>query len=186
MFKNIRYPDSAINLGTMPFFISDGTTTSSIGSIPLVLKANDVQQIIEFTVVDQCTPFNAVLGRPWLHKIKAIPLIYHQCLKFPSLTRIKTIRGSQKSSRACYMKNFRKILSFGSYQFIKQEEIVEKSIQNKHELTTCESGKQHTSFVNLENVSFKDVLSLRTNSPHVKVEILSFLKWNLDTFAWSA
>ena len=37
---------------------------------------------IEFHVVDVESPFNAILGRPWITALNAVPSIAHQCLKF--------------------------------------------------------------------------------------------------------
>ena len=37
---------------------------------------------IEFHVVDVKSPFNAILGRPWITALNAIPSVAHQCLKF--------------------------------------------------------------------------------------------------------
>ena len=38
---------------------------------------------IEFHVVDVESPFNAILGRPWITTLNAVPSVAHQCLKFP-------------------------------------------------------------------------------------------------------
>ena len=38
---------------------------------------------IEFHVVDVESPFNTILGRPWITTLNAVPLVAHQCLKFP-------------------------------------------------------------------------------------------------------
>ena len=39
--------------------------------------------LIEFHVVDVESPFNAILGRPWITALNAVPSVAHQCLKFP-------------------------------------------------------------------------------------------------------
>ena len=38
---------------------------------------------IEFHVVDVKSPFNAILGRPWITALNTVPSVAHQCLKFP-------------------------------------------------------------------------------------------------------
>ena len=38
---------------------------------------------IKFYVVDVESPFNAILGRPWITTLNAVPSVAHQCLKFP-------------------------------------------------------------------------------------------------------
>ena len=37
---------------------------------------------IEFHVVDVESPFNAILRRPWITTLNAVPSVAHQCLKF--------------------------------------------------------------------------------------------------------
>ena len=37
---------------------------------------------IKFHVVDVESPFNAILGRPWITALNAVPSVAHQCLKF--------------------------------------------------------------------------------------------------------
>ncbi|KAF3584651.1 hypothetical protein F2Q69_00029975 [Brassica cretica] len=54
-------------------------------------------------------PFDAIVGRPWLHQMRAVPSVYQQCVKFMSPTGEKTILGSQKQARACHMSEFRKM-----------------------------------------------------------------------------
>ena len=38
---------------------------------------------IKFHVVDVESPFNAILRRPWITALNAVPSVAHQCLKFP-------------------------------------------------------------------------------------------------------
>ena len=84
-------------------------TTYSLGSIELAVTAGEVRKIVEFIVIDRPAPFNAILVRPWLYIMKAVPSTFHQCLKFPNPKGIETIRGSQKSSRTCYLASLKDI-----------------------------------------------------------------------------
>ena len=86
-----------------------GETTYSLGSIELAVTAGEVRKIVEFIVIDRPAPFNAILGRPWLYSMRAVPSTYHQCLKFLTPKGVETIRGSQKSSRICYLASFKDI-----------------------------------------------------------------------------
>ena len=56
----------------------------------------------DFLVIDQPSPFNAVLGRPALKALKAITSIYHLLLKFPTPNRVGQVRGNQEEARRCY------------------------------------------------------------------------------------
>lgn len=48
---------------------------------------------IEFIVMNIDAPYNAILGRSWLGKIKAITSLYHKMLKFSSKEIIVVIQG---------------------------------------------------------------------------------------------
>ena len=50
---------------------------------------------IPFQVVDVPACFNLLLGRPWIHKTKAVPSSLHQKLKFPLGASTVTIRGDK-------------------------------------------------------------------------------------------
>jgi hypothetical protein len=46
-------------------------------------------------VLNSYSPYNANLGRPWLHKMKAVPSTLHQRLRFPTPEGIMEIRGDR-------------------------------------------------------------------------------------------
>jgi len=56
---------------------------------------------IEFMVVDTDSPYNIILGRNWIHKMKAVPSTYHQLIKFPTPSGIMQVRSDQVSAIQC-------------------------------------------------------------------------------------
>ena len=54
----------------------------SLEAITLIVKIGPLSMPIEFHVVNVESPFNAILGRPWITTLNAIPSVAHQCLKF--------------------------------------------------------------------------------------------------------
>ncbi|KAG7557013.1 Retrotransposon gag domain [Arabidopsis suecica] len=86
-------------------FTSD--TSMSLGNIKLPVLAAGVPKIVEFIVFDRPAAYNIILGTPWIYQMKAIPSTYHQCVKFPTLAGIGTIRGDQETSRSCYLMGHR-------------------------------------------------------------------------------
>ena len=58
----------------------NGATTLSIGYITFSVKEGHVTQRILFLVVEDLGPCNAILGRTWLHAMKAVPSTYHQTI----------------------------------------------------------------------------------------------------------
>ncbi|XP_019261952.1 PREDICTED: uncharacterized protein LOC109239814 [Nicotiana attenuata] len=57
----------------------------------ILLPTNDegVTKMTPFEVVDGDMGYNIILGRPWLHEMRAVPSTYHQLLKFPMREGIK-------------------------------------------------------------------------------------------------
>ncbi|RVX14229.1 Transposon Ty3-I Gag-Pol polyprotein [Vitis vinifera] len=56
----------------------NGSSTTSLGDIVLLVQAGPVTLNVQFSVVQELSPFNIILGRTWLHYMKAIPSTYHQ------------------------------------------------------------------------------------------------------------
>ncbi|RVW74067.1 Transposon Tf2-11 polyprotein [Vitis vinifera] len=46
------------------------------------VQAGPVTLNVQFSVVQELSPFNVILGRTWLHYMKAIPSTYHQMVSF--------------------------------------------------------------------------------------------------------
>ena len=108
-FKRMGFTKALLKQERTPLIGFAGETTYSLGSIELAVTAGEIRKIVEFIVIDRPAPFNVILGRPWQYSMKAVPSTYHQCLKFPTPKGVETIRGSQKSSRTCYLASFKDI-----------------------------------------------------------------------------
>ena len=48
----------------------------------LLVKAGTITQQVLFSIVKDLGPYNAIMGRAWLHSMKAIPLTYHQTVSY--------------------------------------------------------------------------------------------------------
>ena len=60
----------------------NGVATTSLGDIVLPVQADPITLNVQFSVVQDLSPFNVILGRTWLHYMKAIPSTYHQMVSF--------------------------------------------------------------------------------------------------------
>ena len=60
----------------------NGASTTSLGDIVLLVQAGPVTLNVQFSVVEDLSPFNAILGRTWLHDMKTIPSTYHQMVSY--------------------------------------------------------------------------------------------------------
>ncbi|KAF8080253.1 hypothetical protein N665_0961s0001 [Sinapis alba] len=79
----------------------NGSSTFLLGTICLNVFAGGVNKLVKFSVIDTKTQYNAILGTPWLHMMKAIPSTYHQCIKFPTKEgTVFTLKGNQRLARS--------------------------------------------------------------------------------------
>nr|GEX59180.1 reverse transcriptase domain-containing protein [Tanacetum cinerariifolium] len=58
---------------------------------------------MNFVVVRSPSPYNGIIGRPWVRKIQAVPSITHGMLKFPLLRGILTLWSSKIIPLECIM-----------------------------------------------------------------------------------
>ncbi|RVX11836.1 hypothetical protein CK203_009438 [Vitis vinifera] len=73
----------------------NGSSTTSLGDIILPVQAGPVTLNVQFSVVQELSPFNVILGRTWLHYMKAIPSTYHQMVSFLTNEGQTDLYGSQ-------------------------------------------------------------------------------------------
>ena len=80
-FMHMKVPPRHLNSAgrILPRF--NGSTTLTVGDIAISVKAGPVTQHVLFSVVED-GPYNAIVGRTWLHAMKAIPSTYHQTISY--------------------------------------------------------------------------------------------------------
>ena len=78
------------------------STTLTVGDISFSIKAGPVTQQLLFSVVEDLGPYNAIVGRTWLHAMKAIPSTYHQTISYLTASGQVDLQGSQLAARQCY------------------------------------------------------------------------------------
>ena len=77
----------------------DHSAQSILGVITLRVSFEREVFPVLFQVMDIKTSFNALLGRPWLHQLKAVASTVHQCVKFiNSRGDLITIQGDEDLS----------------------------------------------------------------------------------------
>ena len=77
----------------------NGATTLTVGDIVISVKAGPITQQVLFSVVEDLGPYNAIVGRAWLHAMKAIPSTNHPTISYPTASRQVDLQGSQLASR---------------------------------------------------------------------------------------
>ena len=56
---------------------------------------------VNFIITDTYSPYIAIVGRPWLHTLGAVPSSLHSKVKFPTGDRVLEIRGCQPTMKQC-------------------------------------------------------------------------------------
>ena len=94
-------PSSLENLRRILFGFN-GSSTTSLGDVTLPVQAGPVVLNVLFSVVENLSPFNAILGRTWLHDMKVIPSTYHQMVSFITHDGQTNLYESQLAAQQCY------------------------------------------------------------------------------------
>ena len=69
----------------------DNTSRKVIGTFKTPCKIGPMETIEEFHIIDITPNYNLLLGRSWLHPIRAIPFSLHQKMKIPWKGRIVVV-----------------------------------------------------------------------------------------------
>ncbi|XP_057484578.1 uncharacterized protein LOC130770943 [Actinidia eriantha] len=72
-----------------------------LGTITLKVRVGSQELVTEFVIVDIPSPYNAIVGRDWLHMIKEVASILHQVIKFVNLRGEEILYGNQVTAKQC-------------------------------------------------------------------------------------
>ena len=56
---------------------------------------------MSFIVVDACSPYTAIVARPWLHAMGAVPSTLHLKVKYLFRDWVEELVGNQSMARQC-------------------------------------------------------------------------------------
>ena len=99
-FKKMKLSSRMLNSTGQILSSFNGATTLTLEDVALPITVRPVTQQILFSVVEDLGPYNAIVGRTWLHSMKAIPSTYHQTVSYLTNTRQVDLLSSQFAARA--------------------------------------------------------------------------------------
>ncbi|KAD3337262.1 hypothetical protein E3N88_32782 [Mikania micrantha] len=79
-----------------------GEAKATVGEIKLPVYIKGVKSMPRFCIIDSLSCYNIILGRPWIHDMKAVPSTYHQCVKLPTPWGVVKINSDQQEAKECY------------------------------------------------------------------------------------
>ena len=82
-----------------PLVSFDGRVVIPKGQISLPINMETKEVMVTFIVVSSFSLYTAILGRPWIHAMGAIPSTLHVKVKFLTKRGVAIVRGSQQVAR---------------------------------------------------------------------------------------
>ena len=107
---DVMYPDLFKGLGLKNHDLAkynsllvsfDGRVMIPQCQMSLLVSMEGKEVTTTFIVVKSFSPYTAILGRPWIHAMGAIPSTLHMKVKFRTERGVATVRGNQKIARQC-------------------------------------------------------------------------------------
>ena len=107
---DVMYPDLFEGLGLKtqdlakydtPLVSFDGRVVIPEGQISLPVNMEGKEVVVTFIVVRSFAPYTAILGRPWIHAMGAVPSTLHVKVKFPTKYGVVEVRGNQQVAKQC-------------------------------------------------------------------------------------
>ena len=101
LFKGLGLKNKDLSKYDTPLVGFDGQMVILEGQISLPVNMEGKEVMVTFIVVALFSPYTAILGRPWIHALGAVPCIFHVKVKFCIEQGITIVRGNQQVARQC-------------------------------------------------------------------------------------
>ncbi|XP_058220738.1 uncharacterized protein LOC131330971 [Rhododendron vialii] len=99
-FQSLGSSPAQLRTASTPLVSFTRAPVWPLGLISLPVRAGSRVLEIEFVVVASPSPYNVILGRTWLHEMKAVASTFHQVVKFVGWNgRQESLRGDQIQSK---------------------------------------------------------------------------------------
>ncbi|XP_026420724.1 uncharacterized protein LOC113316792 [Papaver somniferum] len=138
-----------------------GEVTKAIGKVKIHITVADKSVLGNFLQLDYRAPYNAIVGRDWLHEIGAVTSSYHQCLKFITPEGFMKVRSDQMAAHKCHKKSYKG-------EDVAEPPTVEKLIE-----------------VQIGDEKYKKTFVGADLPAHERDALITLLRANADVFAWS-
>jgi hypothetical protein len=107
LYTKLSMGEAELSSFTSPIFGFSGEPVVPLGKTVLLVLAGPINLQTEFIVVKASSLYNAIMGRDWLHRMRAIPSTLHQKLRFPTKTGIMELNGDQVAAKQCVLAAFK-------------------------------------------------------------------------------
>ena len=94
LFKGLELKSQDLIKYDTPLVSFDGRVVIPEGQISLPVNMEGNEVMVTFIVVNSFSPYTAILGRPWIHAMGAIPSTLHVKVKFCTEQGVAVVQGS--------------------------------------------------------------------------------------------
>ncbi|XP_050259939.1 uncharacterized protein LOC126705019 [Quercus robur] len=101
LYKGLNLKPEDLSPYDSPLVSFEGKTVTPKGIIRLPVQTDSDVVEVNFIMVDVYSPYTAIVARPWLHALGAVPSTLHQEVKYLSRGQVKEIIGNQGMARQC-------------------------------------------------------------------------------------
>ena len=94
LFKGLELKSQDLIKYDTPLVSFDGRVVIPEGQISLPVNMEGNEVMVTFIVVNSFSPYTAILGRPWIHAMGAVPSTLHVKVKFCTEQGVAVVQGS--------------------------------------------------------------------------------------------
>ena len=99
LYKGLRLRPEDLTYYDSPLVGSDRKTVILKGQIRLPVQAGSKIVKVDFIVVDEYSPYTAIIARPWPHAMGAVSSTLHLKVKYPLGDQVEELIRSQSIAR---------------------------------------------------------------------------------------
>ncbi|XP_057489426.1 uncharacterized protein LOC130775293 [Actinidia eriantha] len=99
LFKQLKLPQDQLKLARAPLVGFNTQAHWPLGTVSLKTRAGSQELMTEFVVVDIPSPYNAIVGRDWLYRMKGVASTLYQAIKFVTPRGEEAIYGDQVAAK---------------------------------------------------------------------------------------
>ncbi|XP_028095465.1 uncharacterized protein LOC114295431 [Camellia sinensis] len=103
LFRKLGLSEQHLTSAVAPMVGFNSQPEWPLGRIVLPVVAGTKTLQIEFLVINTPSPYNVILGRPWIQQMEAVPSTYHQLIRFLTEHGVEQISRDQVASKHCFM-----------------------------------------------------------------------------------
>ncbi|GFS29078.1 hypothetical protein Acr_00g0005240 [Actinidia rufa] len=181
-FKQLKLPRDQLKPARAPLVGFNAQAHWPLGTVSLKTRAGSQELMTEFVVVDIPSPYNAIVGRDWLHRTKGVASTLHQVIKFLTPRVEEAIYGDQVAAKQCYL------ATVSTKAAVKEVQTVEEDIEMLEDVGRDPEAKVIEELVRyeLDEPSSDRFFLVRSNLDECeKTKLIQLLKANIEAFAWT-